>query len=356
MKKIFLLLSLLFFSFAFSQEPSHAWMDRVIEREFSAFEKEGISKKLLETTWEQCKKKAEFRRYQILKGKVFGEEGRIKKLLCRMVEKYSVPDVDFIYYYEDRLKPSFFKRSRFQNAAPIFVSAKHRSLKRAILFSDWLYDIEEQTGGWNFLLRTINEGADRWPWEQKTGKLFWRGSPFDGNHFGKYTFENWKTFPRGAAVYASQLEPDAIDAAFSQYPSKFRSDLPRCEKEMGKCTFVPQIEQLQYKYHLLVDGVTATFPGTHWKLLSGSACFKQESDDILYFYPELIAWKHYIPVKNDLSDLLEKIAWAKEHDEQAKQIGEEGRKFALENLMPEDILLYCYKSLKKYASLQKFKP
>ena len=330
-------------------------MDRAVEREFAAFEKEGISKELIEKTWNHCKKKPEFKRYKILGGQVYGEESRIKTLLLRMVEKYPVPDVDFIYYYEDRLKPSFFQRSRFRKAAPIFVSAKHRSLKRAILFSDWLYDIDDQSSGWNFLIRTLNEALDRWPglkWELKIEKLFWRGSPFDGDHFGQYTFENWKTFPRGAAVYASRLHPDEIDAAFSQYPSKCRFDLARCEREMGKCTFVPQVEQLQYKYHLLVDGVTATFPGTHWKLLSGSACFKQESNDILYFDRELIAWKHYIPVKNDLSDLLEKIAWAKSHDAEAKQIGEEGRKFALENLMPDDLLLYCYKTLQKYASLQ----
>lgn len=334
----------------------HDWMDRAVEQEFEAFEKEGISKELLEKTWEPCKKKPEFRRYRILGGQVFGEEGRIKRLLIRMMEKYPVPDVDFIYYYEDRLKPSFFKRSRFRKAAPIFVSAKHRSLKRAILFSDWLYDIDDQAAGWNFLIRTLNDSQDRWPWEKKTAKLFWRGSPFDGKHFGKYTFENWRTFPRGAAVDASRKHPESIDAAFSQYPSKCRHDLPRCEKEMGPCLFVPQVEQLQYKYHLLVDGVTATFPGTHWKLLSGSACFKQESDDILYFDCELIAWKHYIPVKNDLSDLLEKIAWAKTHDAEAKQIGEEGRKFALENLLPDALLLYCSKTLKKYASLQKFNP
>lgn len=37
-------------------------------------------------------------------------------------------------------------------------------------------------------------------------------------------------------------------------------------------------------------------------------------------YMALKPWKHYVPIKRNLSDLLEKIEWAKEHDEEAKKI------------------------------------
>ena len=76
----------------------------------------------------------------------------------------------------------------------------------------------------------------------------------------------------------------------------------------------------------------------------------------MYFYGELIPWKHYIPVKNDLSDLLAKISWAKQNDEKAKEIAQNGRAFVQENLKPNDILNYCHKVLVKYASLQRFTP
>jgi hypothetical protein len=33
-----------------------------------------------------------------------------------------------------------------------------------------------------------------------------------------------------------------------------------------------------------------------------------------------VPWVHYIPIKNDLSDLLEMIAWLKENDERAFEI------------------------------------
>ena len=39
-------------------------------------------------------------------------------------------------------------------------------------------------------------------------------------------------------------------------------------------------------------------------------------------------WEHYVPVRMDFSDFKEKIQWAKEHDEEMKQIAERGRKRA----------------------------
>ena len=45
-------------------------------------------------------------------------------------------------------------------------------------------------------------------------------------------------------------------------------------------------------------------------------------------------------MKEDLSDLIEKIEWAKNHDLEARRMGEAGRRFANENLLPRDI--FCY--------------
>ena len=61
-------------------------------------------------------------------------------------------------------------------------------------------------------------------------------------------------------------------------------------------------------------------------------------------------------MRNDLSDLLDQIRWAKEHDAEAHQIAENAREFALTHLMPEHILAYCRDVLMRYASLQTFTP
>lgn len=52
-------------------------------------------------------------------------------------------------------------------------------------------------------------------------------------------------------------------------------------------------------------------------LLAGDAAvFKQDSDYYEHFYAELERNVHYIPIKHDLSDLLEKIQWARKHDDE----------------------------------------
>ena len=106
------------------------------------------------------------------------------------------------------------------------------------------------------------------------------------------------------------------------------------------------------KYLPVLDGHMCTYPGFQWRLLSGSVCLKQESDQTQWFYYALKPFVHYIPIKNDMSDLLEKVAWARAHDAEARAIGEAGKAFALENLMQEDVYYYLHLALTKYAKLQ----
>ncbi len=332
------------------------WMEGAIHRDFQRYERRGVSRELLEKTWASCKKYKEFLRYQIIDGNVYGPESNIKYFLIEIAKRYPIPNVDFIYYNEDRIRKQFFKRKKHRQSAPIFVSAKEKNMDQVILFAEWNYDIRNEDEGWNFLIRKVNEEAFRWPWKKKVNKLFWRGKPWDTQHFGEYSFANFKKFPRGFLVAESRKFPQWIDAAFSEYPDRCKYDPVRSEKEMGPIKAVPWEEVFHYKYQIILDGVTCSFPAAHWKLFSGCLSFKQESKNIEYFYGELKPWVHYVPLKQDLSDLYLKLQWAKEHDEEARQIASNAKEFVLTHLMPEHILLYGYKALCKYATLQKFIP
>ena len=46
-----------------------------------------------------------------------------------------------------------------------------------------------------------------------------------------------------------------------------------------------------------------------------SVILKQDSPYYEHFYKDLKPYEHYIPVKRDLSDLEEKIIWARENDD-----------------------------------------
>lgn len=64
-----------------------------------------------------------------------------------------------------------------------------------------------------------------------------------------------------------------------------------------------------------MDGTVAAYRLPY--LLAGdSVVLKQDSGYYEHFYNELRPWEHYIPVRADLADLLGKIQWARDHDEE----------------------------------------
>lgn len=59
-----------------------------------------------------------------------------------------------------------------------------------------------------------------------------------------------------------------------------------------------------------VDGTVAAYRYPYL-MLGDSLVLKQESPYYEHFYVALKPWKHYVPIKRNLGDLLEKVKWAK---------------------------------------------
>lgn len=146
--------------------------------------------------------------------------------------------------------------------------------------------------------------------------------------------------------------------------------------EESQLSFVFHVRH-QYKYQINIDGTVAAYRLPY--LLAGdSVVLKQDSGYYEHFYNELRPWEHYIPIRADLGDLLEKIQWAREHDEevmmmiimsmeitwcnsihfliycplskskvlavfQVKKIALAGQQFARNHLMGDSIFCYYYK-------------
>lgn len=331
--------------------PGHEWIDRALDEEFARYEGTGISREMVEAAARICGPDGCVLRYRIIDSVVHGPNSSLKNLLERMVRAYPVPNVDFFYYNQDVLRDWTFDNYGL-DCAPVFASAKNRFLDRVILFVDWYYNIDSG-GGWNGLIAQFNQDQLKYAWSSKIEKLFWRGVASDGC----YTMQNWTQIPRGRIVYYSKyIYPDLIDAGFTAVPPLHSTNHEGFHKEIGFTGWVPPELHAKFKYQLLIDGITSTYPGSHWRLISGCLTMKHESDDLMWFYRDLVPWVHYVPLKKDLSDVAEKILWARSHDDEARQIAMNAREFALTHLMPEHILLYCYKALVRYASLQTFEP
>ncbi|XP_003129882.1 KDEL motif-containing protein 2 isoform X9 [Sus scrofa] len=173
-------------------------------------------------------------------------------------------------------------------------------------------------------------------WINKTEKAFFRGR--DSRE------------ERLQLVQLSKENPQLLDAGITGY-----FFFQEKEKELGKAKLIGFFDFFKYKYQVNVDGTVAAYRYPYL-MLGDSLVLKQDSPYYEHFYMALKPWKHYVPIKRNLSDLLEKIEWAKEHDEEAKKIAKEGQLTARDLLQPHRLYCYYYRVLQKYAERQTSKP
>ncbi len=251
-----------------------------------------------------------------------------------------IPDCAFVLYLGDGTPPK-------QNCkSPIFVCSKKISDDHAICIPavSLLVDMIQNK------LRDVISAAKKFSWPNKKEKLFWRGADT-----GVYT--NYKKSPRFALVEIGSSNPQLIDAKFNMLAQTPWVDIST-KKEIEDRGFLGNSatieEHLAYKYQITVDGNVATWERFYWQLFSNSVIFKQNSDDIEFYYDELKPWIHYIPVNNDMSDLVEKIFFAQSANNMCQEISQNANKFANDHLKREDLIAYIYHMINEYSKLQKF--
>lgn len=98
-------------------------------------------------------------------------------------------------------------------------------------------------------------------------------------------------------------------------------------------------QQANYKYILHLDGHVSAFR-LSLELSMGCVLLIQESKYQMWFRKYLIEGVHYLSVKEDLSDLFDKIKWCKEHDQECEIIAQNAKDFYNEYLRRDGILDY----------------
>lgn len=227
---------------------------------------------------------------------------------------------------------------------PFLPTPQKKTAKKIVLFPDFSTlkpkSAKDKPYCWKHIVKQVFKANDKYPWSKKESIMFWRGGPTDQGRWNRNPLNAKKPSPRNRIVKLSKKALGKIDAEFT---------LPGKSKDPFQSSIM---EQIKYKYQIALDGNICTFPGYQWRLLSNCTVFKQQSNDMTWFYRALKPYKHYIPVKHDLSDLKQKIKWADDYPNKAKKIAKNGMHFAKRNLMPVDICLYIYLLIQKYASLQ----
>lgn len=160
------------------------------------------------------------------------------------------------------------------------------------------------------------------------------------------------TNPRLKAAYMSSLKPKdgsvlLLDAGITSWnvrPRKLHdvSYLQTIEIDTLPFGLVEKMtprEQCRYKYILHIPGHVAAYR-LSLELGMKSVILKVESEYQVWYSAMLKPYVHYVPVKADLSDLLDKIKWCKNNDDKCRTIAENALEFYKSYLTKDGMLDY----------------
>jgi hypothetical protein len=185
-------------------------------------------------------------------------------------------------------------------------------------------------------LAAIERAVAETPFAERREVVMWRGR-LSGP--GYPDLENCAGFPRYRLLMLSLRHPEIVDARLTNYTNFTDGESAAALRRRLEALFGSPAEELPaerfvaYKYLVSVDGAVAAWKRVPTILASGSVLLLQHRWK-QFFSPGLEPWEHYVPLADDLSDLIARHEWLRAHPERAGDIAESGRRFAREVLRP----------------------
>jgi hypothetical protein len=327
------------------------WITDQIKEEFSNF-KNGITTKSVSETFNKIKSTYptdQIIRYRIIDNQLYRyfsdqetialKDNSLEKAIKTLLNFISIDNIDFILSHEDGILLSnqpkdFYITNNKDLQAPILCSAKTKDLPFVILIPDW----RSISKWWHKESNLVIKANIKSSWEDKKDFAFWRGGSTNSIRLKLCQI---------ALEYPNHLYSKINSKSENEdYQKKIEEDKIYCNKG-----WIPWEKILENKYLILLDGVMSAAPAFQSRLLSNCVTFKQDFPGVQWFFKPLKPYVHYIPLEKDISDVIEKIKWAKKNDKLCKEVSKNASDFALNNLMFEDVYLYFYLVLKEYSSL-----
>lgn len=189
------------------------------------------------------------------------------------------------------------------------------------------------------------------PWKDKKPTAVFRGSTtgcgvsIDTNVRLKVSYLSHITQPDEKGV-------PYLDAGITKWnlrPRKLQNNiyLQTIDKEKLPFQLVSRLspkQQSGYKYIINIDGHVTAFR-LSIELSMGSVILWVKTKWKIWYSDLLEPYKHYVPVKEDLSDLIEQIKWCRDNDEKCQQIAKNAKEFNNKYLQEKGILDYLQKVL-----------
>ena len=104
------------------------------------------------------------------------------------------------------------------------------------------------------------------------------------------------------------------------------------------------IQQSNYKYIINVDGNVSAFR-LSLELNMGSVILLVDSPWKIWYRDMIVPYTHYVPIKQDLSNLIDQIKWCRKNDSKCKEIVQNAQDFFNKYLQFDGILDYMQKTI-----------
>jgi hypothetical protein len=274
-------------------------------------------------------------------GKTKAQDGwrnpRIFNYFACLIKNNVLPDVDFILLTEDGC-------TEFMDM-PVFAFAVDTAkAKNYCPFPDFEMLWEVMDPKMDFIPK-CKKLSNECAWHAKKTKAFFRGVSTGSFNPDEEDFGN----DRMRVVLFSYQYPELLDATFNKV---FQQPIKHLMGFMNKKIEGASIEgHFPYKYLLDVDGNSCTYSRCRWIILSNSVLVKVMSSHVQWYYKAMVPWEHYVPVKQDLSDLLPTLDYLRNNDEKARQIANSGTELGKKIFSKDVVDLYVLTLLKKYAKI-----
>jgi hypothetical protein len=182
--------------------------------------------------------------------------------------------------------------------------------------------------------------ATAFPWAARTSKAWWRGELAVPDHTLRSTL---LTLPRLKVLSIARQRPDLMDVRLSgldhdslehalgadDIGARAHDLLLAAGLDEAEANAVASGENYapfathgpRFRFQLSLHAVISSWR-LHELLLSGSALLLQEHAVAEWLSARLVPWEHYIPVADDLSDLVARIEWLRADDDRARRLAE----------------------------------
>jgi len=274
-------------------------------------------------------------------------------LLKTLCENRIVPDVEFFINRRDY--PQFRKDGcepydqiygeqqsllshNYEKYSPIIGFSGNNSFADILMptYEDWARAVYQETGKvFPYGCQTYSEIVDV-PWKSKINKAVFRGSTTGTGVSNGIDGKPEPVNQRLSAYIISQQNRSFIDYGITKWNLRPR----KLYKYQYLETIEPQDpknpyflanrlnlqQQSEYKYILNLEGNVAAYR-LSYELSSGSVILLAKSKWKMWYNDILIPYTHYVPVEENLEDLITQIIWCKENDKKCAQIALNAKSF-----------------------------